>query len=190
MGILTGEQLKRMGFLSLGVDLKISDRASFYGAPRISLGDHTRIDDFCVISSGLGGISIGRHVHIAVYSSLIGAGRIEIGDFSNISSRVSLYSSSDDYSGSSMTNPTVPDEFKKVHNEAVTLGRHVIVGCGSVILPGARLEDGVAIGAMSLVRSNCAAWGIYAGIPTKRMRERSRELLELERHFERTPPSQ
>jgi galactoside O-acetyltransferase len=100
-----------------------------------------------------------------------------------LSSRVSIYSSSDDYSGSTLTNPTVPDSYKDVLHAAVSLGRHVIVGSGSVILPGIRLEEGVAIGALSLVTKNCLAFGVYAGIPAKRIKDRKRDLLELERRF-------
>src|ERR1700760_4625998 len=135
MSTLSRATLVDMGFASVGDNVRISDRASFYGTSRIVLGDCVRIDDFCVLSAGRGGISIGHNVHVAIYSSMIGAGKISLEDFSNISSRVSIYSSSDDFSGETMTNPTVPDEFKKVLNADVYIGKHVIVGCGSVILP-------------------------------------------------------
>ena len=77
MGLLSRAELEGMGFAALGDDLRVSEKASFYGVPRISLGDHTRIDDFCVLSAGSGGIRIGRNVHVAVYTSLIGAGAID-----------------------------------------------------------------------------------------------------------------
>lgn len=88
-----------MGFLSVGANVQVSTKSSIYGASRISLGANSRIDDFCVLSAGEGGIYIGRNIHIAVMCSLIGKGRIELHDFCNLSSRVSIYSSSDDYSG-------------------------------------------------------------------------------------------
>jgi len=122
-------------------------------------------------------------VHIAVGSSLIGAGKITMSDFSGLSSRVSIYSSSDDYSGAFLTNPTVPSEYTGVTHADVCLGKHVIVGSGSVILPGVTLEDGVAVGALSLVHKNCEAFGIYAGNPVRRIRERKRDLLEIEKQF-------
>jgi dTDP-4-amino-4,6-dideoxy-D-glucose acyltransferase len=183
MGLLSRAELERMGFAALGDELKVSDKASFYGVSRIALGNHTRIDDFCVLSAGAGGIRIGKHVHVAVYTSLIGAGSIELGDFCNLSSRVSIYSSSDDYSGRTMTNPTVSDEYKDVQHASVRLGRHVIIGSGAVILPGLTIEDGVAVGALSLVREDCRAFGVYAGQPARRLRERERGLLELEQAF-------
>lgn len=181
--MLSRRDIESMGFASLGENVQISDKASFYGASRITIGSNTRIDDFCVLSAGEGGIEIGNHIHIAVYTSLIGAGQICLADFCNLSSRVSIYSSSDDYSGETLTNPTVPDEFKNVRHAPVYLGRHVIVGSGSVILPGVTLEDGVAVGALSLVNKNCAAFGIYAGNPVRRVKERKRNLLDLEKRL-------
>ncbi|MBV8658143.1 MAG: acyltransferase [Burkholderiales bacterium] len=180
MSIYTREELEGLGLGGFGEDVRISRRASFYGASRIVLGDHVRIDDFCVLSAGEGGIEIGSYIHIAVYSSLIGAGRILVQDFANISSRVSIYSSSDDYSGETMTNPLVPDEYKRVDHAPVVIGRHVIVGSGSIVLPGVTLHEGVAIGALSLVNRSCNPFGVYAGTPAKWIKARSSGLLSLE----------
>lgn len=183
MGLLTQEQIEDMGFARVGKNSMLSDKASYYNCGKIVIGNNVRVDDFCVLSAGNGGIEIGSYIHVAVYSSLIGAGKITLSDFSNISSRVAIYSSSDDYSGLAMTNPMVPEEFTKVDHADVIVGRHVIVGSGSVILPGVVLEEGVAIGALSLVSRSCKAFGIYAGVPAKRMKERKRELLKVERFF-------
>lgn len=188
MTMLSRGAIEALGFASVGKDAQISDKASFYGLNRIVLGDNVRIDDYCVLSAGRGCISIGHHVHIAVYSSLIGAGKITLSDFCNLSSRVSIYSSSDDYSGEKMTNPTVPSEYTGVIHADVHLGKHVIVGCGSVILPGVTLEEGVAVGALSLVNLDCEAFSIYVGNPARRTKERKRDLLELEQQFIVTHP--
>lgn len=181
--MLSREAIEMLGFASVGINVQISDKASFYGIDRIELGSNIRIDDFCVLSAGINGIAIGNHVHIAVYSSLIGAGRMTLSDFCNISSRVAIYSSNDDYSGGAMTNPTVPGQYTGVTHADVFLGKHVIVGSGSVILPGVVLEEGVAVGALSLVHKRCEAFGIYAGNPAKLIKNRKRDLLELEKQF-------
>lgn len=183
MTFLSEDQLKKMGFLSLGKDVLISNKASFYNCQNISIGNRVRIDDFCLLSAGEGGIFLGNFIHIAAYSSLIGAGKIALSDFCNLSSRVSIYSSSDDYSGVGMTNPMISDEYKAVHHGDVVLGKHVIVGCGSVILPELRLEDGVAIGALSLVTQSCDSFTIYAGIPAVKIKKRSSDISILEKNF-------
>lgn len=183
MGLLTREQIEDMGFAHVGNNVRLSDRASYYNCANIVIGDNVRIDDFCVLSAGRGGIEVGSYIHVAVYSSMIGAGKISLQDFSNISSRVAIYSSNDDYSGASMTNPMVPEAFTNVIHADVTIGRHVIIGAGSVILPGVVLEEGVAVGALSLVGKRCEAFGIYSGVPAKRIKERKRGLLQLEREL-------
>jgi dTDP-4-amino-4,6-dideoxy-D-glucose acyltransferase len=181
MGFLSQEQLQKVGFAAVGDNVFISEKASFYRPEMISIGSHARIDDFCVLSAGDGGIEIGNYTHIAVFTSLIGKGKIKLNDFSNISSRVSIYSSNDDYSGEYMTNPMVPSEFTGVTHADVEVGRHVIVGSGSVILPGVVLEEGVTVGALSLVNKNCDSFGIYAGVPMRKIGERKRRLLDLEK---------
>ena|ERR1035437_2324310 len=183
MSWLTSEQMKEMGFMNFGVHMMLSDKASYYNCANIRLGDNVRIDDFCVLAAGQEGIEIGSNVHVAVYCSLIGRARIKIEDFAGLSSRVSVYSSSDDYSGVALTNPTVPPEFTNVCHAEVNIGRHVIIGAGSIVLPGVTLEDGVAVGALSLVKKDCRAFGIYMGVPAKRIGERKRDLLEVEKSF-------
>ncbi len=180
MAWLDSRAIEKMGFASIGRNAQISDRASFYGCAQIHIGDYARIDDFSLLSAGPGGIEIGAYVHIAVYSSLIGRGKIVLSDFSGISSRVSIYSSNDDYSGSALTNPTVPEEYTNITHADVFLGKHVIVGSGSIILPGVRLERGAAIGALSMVTRDCEEFWIYSGVPARKIKPRSRDLLLIE----------
>lgn len=180
MAFLNSTNLLKLGFASVGENVLISDKSSIYGAAHIHIGDHVRIDDFSVLSAGEGGIHLGSFIHVACYCSLIGRENIRLDDYSGLSARVSIYSSSDDYSGEWMTNPTVASEFTKVTHLPVDIGRHCIVGSGSVILPGVTLGQGVAIGALSLVTKNCAEFGIYSGAPARFLRQRSRDLLTLE----------
>lgn len=181
MSHLSGKELKI--FKHTGENVLISSKASFHNPSNISIGSNTRIDDFCVLSAGSGGILIGNNVHIAVYTSLIGKGKITIGDFANISSRVSIYSSNDDYSGEFMTNPTVPEKFTNVTHGDVFIGKHAIIGSGCIILPNIIIHDGVSIGSLSLVKEDCESFYVYAGIPAKRIRKRSDKLLKLEKEF-------
>ena len=92
-----------------------------------------------------------------------------------------VYSESDDYSGHSLTNPTVPERFRpRMSKGRAVFGRHVIVGAGSTVLPGVVLAEGAAIGAHSLVTKDCEGWWIYFGVPAKKLKRRSRELLALQ----------
>jgi galactoside O-acetyltransferase len=183
MPYLTHKQLANIGFYSLGENVLISDKSSMYGANRIRIGSNVRIDDFCILSAGDQGICLGNYIHIACYTSLIGKAAITLMDYSNLSSRVAIYSSNDDYSGNHMTNPMVPADFTNVDHRPVRIGRHCIVGSGTVILPGVIMEEGSAVGALSLVTQNCDAFGIYAGAPARFIKKRSRGLLGCEKEF-------
>lgn len=63
-------------------------------------------------------------------------------DFSTISSRCAVYAKSDDYSGSTLTNPMIPEEYLGILEGKVLLEKHVIVGSGSTILPDVVIGEG------------------------------------------------
>lgn len=170
-----------MGFAYLGKNVKISDKASLYNCNEISIGDNSRIDDYCVLS---GKISIGKYCHITPYC-LIAGGKlgIEIGDFSTFAYRVNVFSQSDDYSGSTMVNSLIPARFKNELFTKITIGKHVIIGTASTVMPGANIAEGCSIGAMSLINRKTKPWGIYVGIPAVRIKERKKEILKLEKQF-------
>ena len=171
-------ELLTLGFFRVGQGCKVSKYARFYGISQISLSDNVRIDDFAVISVASAS-SIGENVHIGAMSLISSQLGFEFGAFSTFSSRVTAYGQNDDYSGSSLTNPMVSESLRAVYKQRLLIGNHVIVGTGSVILPQGVLADGVAVGALSLIKEPTLSWGIYAGIPARRVRERSKNLLNL-----------
>lgn len=182
MGYLNKSQLDAMGFKSLGDNVMISEKACIYKPHLIDIGSNVRIDDFCIIS---GKAKFGNYIHISVYCYVFGGPTgVEMEDFSGLAHGVQVLTSTDDYSGESMTNPMVPDKYKlKKENNPVLIGRHCIVGSGSIILPGATLQAGTAVGAMSMVKQKTEPWSIYVGIPAKKVKDRSKKLLALEKEF-------
>ena len=183
MAFYSRDELQSLGLAQYGEDVYISKKSSIYNPGKISIGNHVRIDDFCVLSAGEGGIEICNYVHIAVFCSLIGSSKIKISDFGNLSSRVAVYSSNDDYTGEYMSNPMVSEDFTGVFCDDVIIEEHVIIGTGAVVLPGVVLGKGVSVGALSLVKDKCESFGIYAGVPAKRVGDRKQNLLELEQKF-------
>lgn len=179
-GFLDEAGLAALGLASLGTDVRIDAAARLYGAERMEIGSHVRIDAFSVLSAGEDGIRIGDHVHIAAFVFMAGAARIELEDFCGISGRSSIYSSNDDYSGAALTGPTLPDELRLIHAAPVRVGRHVIVGAGSVILPGVTIGDGAAVGALSIVKRDVEPFTVVAGPDARVIGTRKRDLLELE----------
>lgn len=181
MAFLTDTQLKEMGFKKLGKQVKISDKASLYNCDQLSIGDNSRIDDFCVIS---GKVTLGRNVHIAIFSNVAsGESGVTMEDFSGLAYGCQVFTQSDDYSGKTLTNPTVPSVYKTETKSPSHIGRHVIIGTNSIVLPGVNLAEGCSVGAMTMVTKSTEAWGIYFGIPAKRIKNRSRDLLDLEAEY-------
>lgn len=171
-------ELHTLGLKKCGRNVLISRNAIIYKPEELEMGSNVRIDDFVTIS---GKVVLGNYIHIAQYASLYGGTQgIIMEDFSAISSRTAVYATSNDYSGKFMTNPTVPVQYTDGIDAAVHLGKHVVIGCMSVILPGVTIPIGCSVGAMSLCNKDLAEWGIYAGIPVKRIKERCKNLLKLE----------
>ena len=174
----SSEELDELGLAEHGTDVLVSRKASIYSPERIHVGNHVRVDDFAVLTSGPDEeVRIGDHVHVAAHAALYGGGGILIEDFVTVSGRTSIYSASDDYSGEVLTNPTVPAHLTRVIRQRVVLRRHVVVGAGSIVLPGVTIGEGSATGAMTLVNRDLDPWGIYVGVPARLLRARSRALL-------------
>jgi galactoside O-acetyltransferase len=178
------EELEKMGFKSLGDNVLISDKASIYNAKYIEIGSNVRIDDFVILSPATS-LVIGDYIHIGCYTSIIGKGKIVIEDYCSISGRVSIYSSNDNYTGLGMTNPMVPINFRRVVDGDVTMKKHSIIGSGSIVLPNVTLEEGAAVGALSLVNKNCDKFTIYSGIPAIKIGKRQTKFLKYEEELRR-----
>ena len=178
MTFLNEEQLSKIPFKFLGRNVKISEKVAIYNPELIEIHNNSRIDDFCVIS---GKVTIGKHVHIAVFCNVAGGSEgIILNDFSGLAYGCHVFTQSDDYSGQTLTNPTIPTKYKSETKKSISIGRHCIIGTGSLIFPGVNLAEGTAIGAASVVRKSTEEWSIYLGNPAKKIKPRSRELLELE----------
>ncbi|MBC3345846.1 acyltransferase [Pseudomonas sp. SWRI196] len=181
MAYLNSVELQALGFKRVGKDVKISDKASIYNAESIEVGDYSRIDDFCVIS---GNVVIGRYNHITPMCLIAGGEPgVILEDFCTLAYGVKIFAQSDDYSGETLTNSLIPKKFKNEKFDAVQLKKHVIVGANSVIFPGVTVQEGCSIGAMTLITKSTDAWGIYVGAPARRIKERKRDLLMLEKIF-------
>ncbi len=66
----------------------------------------------------------------------------------------------------------------------MAIGRHCVLGANSVVLPNVTIPEGVAIGALSIVRpkDKLEPFGLYAGCPIRFIRKRE-GIQELENQF-------
>jgi len=180
---LLSTELRQLGCRSVGEDVRIHSTCVLVGMENLSIGSHVRVDPFCSLIAAAGSIIIGDYVHISSQALLFGSEGIEISDFVNLSAGTRFYSRNEDYTGRTLTGPAIPEVYRKPERGRVTVRRHVIVGSGSVVLPGVDIAEGSVVGALSLVKSSLAPWGIYAGIPARRLRDRERAVLEFEQQL-------
>lgn len=166
-----------------GTNVIIGKTARIRYPELVSIGDNCIIDDFTYISTSL---DLKGYVHISSGCKIIGGvkSKLTMGLFSTFSPNVVVTAGSDDYIGGLAT-PMVPEEYKGdvVYSE-VNIGKHCIIGTGCVILPKTTINDGVSVGALSLVSINLDAWYFYAGIPAKKIKERNKkQILNFESAF-------
>ncbi len=183
-GYLNEIELKNIGFKSIGKNVQVAKNCTIIGVENISLGNNVRIDGYStIIVSAMGYLNVGSNIHIGGYCAIFAGAGVTMEDFSGLSQSVKIYSTSDDYTGKYMTNPTVPAEFTNVHRAPVFIGRHAIVGSQSIIMPGVSIAEGSAVGANSLVSKDTEAWSVYFGSPAKKIKNRSKNILELEKEY-------
>jgi galactoside O-acetyltransferase len=169
---------------SVGDNVSVNRSVVLYSAKKIHVGSNVRIDCFSLLSPGPQGIVLGDYVHIGAYGALFGSGgKIHMESFSSLSSRVAVYTSTDDYVDGFMSNPMVDPEFTNTRRGDVVFKKHAMIGCGAVIMPGVTIELGAAVGALSFVNKNVPEFAVVSGVPCRFVLQRNRRLLELEAAF-------
>ncbi len=185
--MVTGQsnQAYELPFAAIGMDVVIWPRAHIVAPETITIGDRVIIDDFAFIMGGKK-TTIGSFVHIAAFSLLCGGGELIVGDFAGVSGGVQIYTGNEDYSGSSLTGPTVPFPYRRPIRSYVIVEKHAVIGAKSVLLPGVTVGEGTVVGANSTVIKSCESWSIYAGSPARRLKARTRgDIPELEARIRR-----
>jgi galactoside O-acetyltransferase len=179
-GYFSSFELRAFPFARVGENSAIARNCTIIGLENIKIGDNVRIDGFTSIIASSGSIVIGSHIQIGIGCVLGGRGGITIGDYSSLSSGVRILSAIDDFGGRHMAGSTLPDDVLGVHAAPVRIGKHVPIGAGALILPGIDIEDGAAVGAMSVVNRSRKGWTIHSGNPVKEVAPRAQDVLALE----------
>ena len=164
-----------LGLKKYGKNVLISLKASIYSPEKLSIEDNVRIDDFCILS---GNITLHSNIHIGAYCALYGANGIEMEDYTGLSPRTTIFSAMDDFSGDYLISPMVPKQFTNVTGGLVLIKRYAQIGAGCVIFPNLTINEGVTVGSMSLINKDLTEWCIFAGIPVKYIKARSKNLLK------------
>jgi acetyltransferase-like isoleucine patch superfamily enzyme len=148
------KELKNLGFKKIGKNCQISKNIFIY-SPNIQIGNNVRIDDHVTLK---GKIILKNNVHLAKGCTLSGGSKgIFLDDFAAVSNFVQFFTMSDDYYSSHVPAATLNKKnikkYSKIYNKNIYLGKNVLIGSMSVILPGAYIDDYSSVGAFSLIHS-------------------------------------
>lgn len=104
-------------------------------------------------------ITIGRKVSFGGNVLLYSNARISIGDYSMIAINVTLHTSTHDYNLHPMRTLRI--------DKPITIGKHVWIGTGAIVIPGIIVEDYAVIAAGTVVTANVPKGAIVAGNPAR-----------------------
>ena len=145
-------------------------------------GVHPVIAEDCFIADNatiVGQVEIGEKCSLWFNAVVRGdVNSIKIGKYTNIQDGVVIHCTY-------LTAPTVIGDYVNIGHQAMvhgcTLGDHVLVGMGAIVMDHAVVGDYVIIAAGAVVLENtvCDSGFIYAGIPAKKIKAINEEQLKL-----------
>lgn len=135
-------------------------------AKRIKLGKNFKIWHRCFLAVGTGSINLGSNGHLGVDVYINASqGNVNIGDYVAIAPKTQIYSYSDYYNKDKKIG-----EVHKVSD--VNIKDNVLIGSGSIILPGVTINEGAIVGAGAVVTKDVPAYTIFGGVPAKKIGDR------------------
>ncbi|WP_206429439.1 acyltransferase [Clostridium transplantifaecale] len=93
-------------------------------------------------------------------------GTVRIGKNCNFSTGVRIWTAQHDLQS---------EDFRMI-SDSVSIGDRCWISGNVTILPGVTVEDGCVIASGAVVTKDCTAFGVYAGVPARRIGERSKKL--------------
>jgi acetyltransferase-like isoleucine patch superfamily enzyme len=163
-------------FREVGRNVRILSLAKVVSPGTITIGSEVIIDDVVFLGAHRQ-LLIGNHVHIASHASITGGGECVICDFAGISSGARILTGTDSFSGEGLTGPTIPEQYRKASRGRVVIGRHTVIGANAVVLPDVTVGEGAVVGAGGVVTKSLDPWGVYAGVPVRRIASRRSEVI-------------
>jgi acetyltransferase-like isoleucine patch superfamily enzyme len=133
----------------------------------IKIGNNCSIQPFAYLHSLGGKIIIGNYCSINPFTILYGGGGLVIGDHVRIAAHTVIIPANKKFQRIDLP----------IHEQGkITLGIQidddVWIGAGVKILDGVHIEKGCVIGAGSVVTHSTDAYGIYVGIPARKIKSR------------------
>lgn len=148
-------------------DIEDSSRGS-----RIEVGPGARIDSFVKIkpAGGSGDVVLGEGSYLNSGCVLYVGNGIRIGKHVLIAANCTLAPTNHAYRD---RDRLIVDQRFAPSRGGIVIEDDVWLGAGCVVLDGVVIRRGAVVGAMTLVRGELEAYGVYAGNPMKKVGERT-----------------
>ncbi len=112
-----------------------------------------------------GGVTLGQRCVVNRGVTLDGRGGLAIGDLVNISAEALVLTADHDVDSPAFQWRTRP----------VSIGSRSWISTRAVVLPGSAVGEGAVVGAGAVVAGEVAPFTVVAGVPARRVRDRSRD---------------
>lgn len=123
----------------ISADTRIAVVGTAEKPARLSLGDHVRVGDRCIINV-TDSVSIGADSEVSWDVQILDS------DFHTF---------------------TYADGRESTRSKPITIGNHVLIGTGAIILKGVTIGDGAVIGAGSVISRDVAPFTMMSGNPAR-----------------------
>lgn len=103
---------------------------------------------------------------------------VTVGDYTQIANDVNIIGADHNF-----RTPGVPIVFngrEKLHQ--TTIGKDCWIGAKTIIIAGVNIGDGVIVAAGSVVTKNLESYGVYAGVPAMKIKDRFSSVEDIELH--------
>lgn len=177
LGLLNGllpARFRALFYKILGKNIEIGERTSIHPSAniaadggRIVIGKRCRIHKGVIISTYGGDIVLGDDVSLNPYTIVYGHGGVVIGDKTRIAAHSVIIPSEHNFQKKDQ-----PIGRQGSTQQGITIGKDVWIASGVKVLDGANIEDGCVIGANAVIKGKTEPYGVYVGIPAKKIKER------------------
>ncbi len=155
--------------VTIGPDSSFFPGCFLQGSGRLELAAEVDVYPGGYLSVGgeNGLISVGRKSHFAAGCAIYGGGGVRLGAYCNIAAHVVITSVQHD-----PRRHDRPMALAPATSAPITLADDVWLGANSTVVQGVTIAEGCILGANGVLTRDTEPFGIYAGVPARRISDR------------------
>lgn len=184
-----GVHIEHPELFSVGDDVRIAAGVQCRGRSRVTLGSRVCLQPWCFLTGSgtveiaddvdfgpytffsTGGedglVRVGSHSHTAPGCALYGGGRLVLGEYCNIAAHVVLATVQHDPARHDVPMARAPSQAGPI-----ILERDVWIGANATVMMDVVIAEGCIIAANAALTRSTEPYGLYGGVPARRIRDR------------------